>query len=110
MKVFEAIQKPLVMLGIDPNESSRSNWKIAICFLLFILNILSSIIIIFSIEDDNLMAYMIGFCTTSASIEIGVAMAAMVVQQMKLIEFIEITEKLINQSNSSLVRFDYNEF
>lgn len=99
MKIFVKIQGILAMAGIVPNQSNRFNWKIALEFLLFAFILLSSVVVIFTIENNNLTGYVIGLCTTSALIEMGVSFAAIVLQQTKLFEFIEITEELIHQSN-----------
>lgn len=101
MKISVKIQEILAVAGIDPNKSNRFNWKIALWFLLFILNILSSIIAISIIEENNLTAYVDGFYTISGLIEMGFSLAATVLQQVKLFEIFKTIEQIINQSNTS---------
>lgn len=101
MKIFVQIQKNLLMLDISPSETNRFNWKIAIGFLLFNFNILSIIIVMFTLESDNLMGFVNGFCIASTLIEMDISFAALVLQQRKLFKFIEITENIIARSNEN---------
>lgn len=99
MKIFVQIQKDLVFLGINPSESNRINWKIAMGLLLFGLNILSVVTFIFSIENDNnLMDYVNGFCIFCAMCELCVCLLAIVWQKTKVFQVIGSFEKLINKS------------
>lgn len=89
------------MVGINPKESNRFNWKIAMGFLLSSFNIFLFCIFIFSIEvNDNLLEFVNAFCSVSALVEMGICLAALVCHQMKLLEFIRTIESLINKSNS----------
>lgn len=72
-------------------------------FLFFNSNILSTIIVMFTLENDDLMGFVNGFCIASTLIEMDISFAALVLQQMKLFKFIEIIEKIITRSNSSRV-------
>lgn len=103
MKIFETVQKHLLLLGISPNERAHPfNWKIVMCFLMFGLSILLNVIFIFSGESIILMNYVEFFCVITGLIELGICLLAIVLQQMKLFEVIKTTEKLINESNLNL--------
>lgn len=103
MKIFVQIQKDLVFLGINPNESNRINWKTIMGILLFGLNLLSVFIFIFSIENDNLMDYVNGFCIFCAMCELCTCLLAIIWQKSKLFQVIGSFERLINHSKLCLV-------
>lgn len=103
MKIFVTIQKNLVFLGINASESNRFNWKNTMGFLLLSLNLLSSIILIYTLENDDLMGYINGFVSASTMFEMFISFATIVSQQVKLFRTIKITEKIINRSNSSQI-------
>lgn len=67
-------------------------------FLLISSNLLSAIILIFTLENDDLMGYVNGFVGASTLFEMVVSFTVIVLQQMKMFKVIEITEKLVNRS------------
>lgn len=86
-------------MGIDGSESNRFNWKTTMGFLLIALNFLSAIILIFTLENDDLMGYVNGFVSASTLFEMVVSFTVFVLQQRKLFKIIEITEWLIKKSS-----------
>lgn len=106
MKIFKRIQKNLVTLGINPNESSPFNWKIMIVFLLLGLGIILNVMFIFPIKDKDLMDYVKVFTIITVLIQLCICMAGIVLQQTKLFVIIGRFEKIINKSNLLLI----NEF
>lgn len=68
-------------------------------FLLIALNFLSAIILIFTLENDDLMGYVNGFVSASTLFEMVVSFTVFVLQQRKLFKIIEITEWLIKKSS-----------
>lgn len=105
MKQFETLIKQLVLLGVNPNESSRFNWKITMVFFIFGMNILLSVISIFTMEN---IYYVEIICVLTAFVEMSICLLAIVLQlqQTKLFTIIGSIEKLINKSKPSL--FAYN--
>lgn len=99
MEIFQVIQKRLGILNINPNESNPLNWKITMSFLMFGYSILSCVILIFIAEKITLMDFVISFCVISELIKMGICLAVIVAQRMKLFEVIGSIEKLINESN-----------
>lgn len=68
-------------------------------FLLIALNFFSAIILIFTLENDDLMGYVNGFVSASTLFEMVVSFTVFVLQQRKLFKIIEITEWLIKKSS-----------
>lgn len=99
MKIFETIRKETVILGISPIEAHQFDWKIVMGFLIFSLNIFLFLMFILTKENPILMDYVLHFCTITSLTEMSICLMAIVLQHMKLFEFIEIIEKLINERN-----------
>lgn len=102
MKILETIQKYLVLLGINPNETNPFNWKITMGFLLIGLAILSNFILIFSIDNITSMDFVNFFNLISSLMLMCISLATIVSQQTKLFEFIGSLEKLTNESNQKI--------
>lgn len=101
MEILVKIQKYLVLLGINPSDSNRFNWKIAINFLLLLLNLLSVVVFLFSVENDHLMDFVNGFCMFCGSSELCICSLTVVLQKTKVFQIIGSIEELINESELS---------
>lgn len=92
-----------MLMGIHPNHSGGFNLKTAMGLLLLDLNVASSVILIFTLENDDLMGYVNGFVSASTLIEMVCSFVAIVLQQMKLFKIIRFIEKLINRSECASI-------
>lgn len=98
MKIFAKIQKYLLMLGIKPNESYSFNWKVLMVFLAFGFYILSNVMLSISMENPTLMDHLKNFTRISSIASLGISLAAIISQQVKIFEAIGSIERLINES------------
>lgn len=108
MKFFETIQKELLLLGINPNESSPFNWKITMGFLLIGWSILTNVMYVFAMENPSLMDYLACFSVTTTIATVGICFIVIAFQQMKLIGIIEGQQKLVNKSNLRIFTMNLN--
>lgn len=99
MKIFKIIQKKLMILGINGNETNRFDWKLKIIFWVVGLGILSSIILICSMETIAIMDYVIFFNLTSSLTLMCNFWGDIVYQRIKLFNLITNIEKIVHQSN-----------
>lgn len=98
--MFQLIRGHLTMLGIEPTPLTQKfpiDAKLILAFLNFAIAIgLSALFLVYS--ANAIMDYMQCFCLISASIELGLCFAAIVLQKQRLFNYIESVEKLINKS------------
>lgn len=110
MKIFQRIRKDLIILGIKPTQSNQMysfSRKLFLGYLLLILGVVSSaLFVVYS--ANNIMDYMQCFCTISALLSVGLCFSAIVLQKMRLFNYIESTEELINTRKHCLCAFRYN--
>lgn len=104
MKLFETLKNQLVRLGIDPNqnESNLFNRKITMAFILFGLNILSSVTSILSMEDINRGDFVEIAILFTAFIQMTICLLTIVLQQSKLFAIMGSIEELVNKRKPPL--------
>lgn len=101
MKIFEAIKKQLLFLGMNSSESQNPfNWKITMGFLMIGLGILLNGMLIFTLETITLMDSMNFLNIISSLMLATISLATIVLQQTKLFKSIATIEMLINESKS----------
>lgn len=100
MKIFQTIRGQLIILGIEPVQSTSMylfNRKLLTSFLIFVLSIVSTVMyLVFSVT--SMLDYILCFSTISSFIGIGLCFAIIVLQKTQLLNYMERMEELINQS------------
>lgn len=100
MKIFETIEKNLMILGLNPNESKTFNWKITLGFILLSLGwIFSNVMLIFTMENITLMDYVNFSTIISSMIIMSIGLASIIIQQVKIFKIFENVQNLITESN-----------
>lgn len=101
MEIFITIQQILATLGIKATPTASFNGRLWLSFVLFAIAIVTSaVFLIYSAEV--IMEYMQCFCIISALIEIGLCFTMIVLQKIRLFNYIDCMQKLINKSKYTI--------
>lgn len=109
MKTFETVRRHLTLLGVvesmPTNQAYPSNRSISFGVTIFVTAITSSAmhLVYFS---DSIREYIECFCVITASIEIGLCSAAIVLQKPQLFRYMDSVEELIDKSKRNALAFN----
>lgn len=93
MKLFQFVQKKLVILGIIPNHQHSFNGKILMVFVLYwFINVSNVFILFYKAKTFN--EYTNSTFVTAATTTVAVCYTILILNMEKLFKFIEFTEEI----------------